>query len=186
MLDKFLPTRTVLYISVRHICISLPNFRGIPNSMRMLYKSVAYSLHRLRYAGIVHILGRMRLKCDDTRAETRLRLSAQRTSPFKSRGDQFSRLVAGELCTSACRVCTARASLCSAVTWRLLATHSIRQFPFTSPPVRHRVPSHFKRSLLLLQIFIMYRSYSTDGVGHRKYLWSATYILWLQSKWLFM
>jgi len=28
----------------------------------------------------------MRLKCDDTRAETRFRLSAKRTSPFKSAG----------------------------------------------------------------------------------------------------
>jgi hypothetical protein len=44
-------------------------------------------------------------------------------------GHQFSRLLAGELCTSACRVCTARASLCSAVMWRLLVTHSILLFP---------------------------------------------------------
>jgi len=45
------------------------------------------------------------------------------------RGRQFSRLLADVLCASACRVCTARASLCSAVMWRLLVTHSIRQFP---------------------------------------------------------
>jgi hypothetical protein len=32
------------------------------------------------------IFGRLRLKCDGTRAETRLRLSAKRTSPFKSAG----------------------------------------------------------------------------------------------------
>jgi hypothetical protein len=52
-------------------------------------------------------------------------------------GRQFSRLLAGELCTSACRVCTAhrstsvgiaRASLCFAVMWRLLATHSLLLF----------------------------------------------------------
>jgi hypothetical protein len=30
--------------------------------------------------------GRLRLKCDDTRAETRFRFSAKRTSPFKSAG----------------------------------------------------------------------------------------------------
>jgi hypothetical protein len=36
---------------------------------------------------------------------------------------------------------------CSEVVWRVLATHSISQFPFTSPPVRHRVPSHFNWSL---------------------------------------
>jgi hypothetical protein len=44
-------------------------------------------------------------------------------------GRQFSRLLAGELCISACRVCTARASLCSAVMWCLLVTHSILLFP---------------------------------------------------------
>jgi hypothetical protein len=33
-----------------------------------------------------NIEGRLRLKCDGTRAETRFRLSAKRTSPFKSAG----------------------------------------------------------------------------------------------------
>jgi hypothetical protein len=46
------------------------------------------------------------------------------------RGRYFNRLLAGELCTSACRVCTVRASLCSAVMWRLLATHCILLFLF--------------------------------------------------------
>jgi hypothetical protein len=32
------------------------------------------------------VLGRGQLKCDGTRAETRFRLSAKRTSPFKSAG----------------------------------------------------------------------------------------------------
>jgi hypothetical protein len=44
-------------------------------------------------------------------------------------GRQFSRLLAAEVCTSACRVCTGRASLCSAVMWRLLVTHSTLLFP---------------------------------------------------------
>jgi hypothetical protein len=50
-------------------------------------------------------------------------------------GRQLSRLLAAELCTSACWVCTARASPCSAVMWRLLVTHSICLFPlhFSSP-----------------------------------------------------
>ena len=40
------------------------------------------------------------MKCDGTCAETRFRLSAQRTSPFKSAGGgrQFSRLLAAEVC----------------------------------------------------------------------------------------
>jgi hypothetical protein len=52
-------------------------------------------------------------------------------------GRQFSRLLAGKLYTSACRVCIARASLCSAVTWRLLVTHSILLFAlhYTNPCV---------------------------------------------------
>jgi hypothetical protein len=33
--DKFLTTRTLLYVSVRHIFISLTSFLGIPNSMRI-------------------------------------------------------------------------------------------------------------------------------------------------------
>jgi hypothetical protein len=45
------------------------------------------------------------------------------------RGRQFSRLLAGEQCTSACWVCTSRASPCSAIMWRLLVTHSILLFP---------------------------------------------------------
>ena len=46
---------------------------------------------------------RLRLKCDGTRAETRFRLSAKRTNPFKSvgGGGQFSRLLAAEVCASA-------------------------------------------------------------------------------------
>jgi hypothetical protein len=48
-------------------------------------------------------------------------------------GRQFSGLLAGELYTSACRVCTARANLCSAVIWRLLVTHSILLFSLHFP-----------------------------------------------------
>jgi hypothetical protein len=54
------------------------------------------------------------------------------SSAFKGlnrEGRQFSRLQAGELYTSACRVYTARASLCSAVMWPLLVTHTILLFP---------------------------------------------------------
>jgi len=70
---------------------------------------------------------RLRLKCDGTRAETRFRLSAKRTSPFKSSGGpQFSRLLAAELCASAVVMLD---TPCSEVVGRVLATHCIRQFP---------------------------------------------------------
>jgi hypothetical protein len=35
---KYFPTRTLLYITARHILISFTSFMGIPNSMRILYK----------------------------------------------------------------------------------------------------------------------------------------------------
>jgi len=98
---------------------------------------------------------RLRLKCDGTIAETRFRLSAKRTSPFKSAGNQFSLLLAGELCTSACRVCTARVQACvlqSCDVYWLPTAFSC--FPFTSPPVRHRVPSHFNWTLLNYETFL--------------------------------
>ena len=73
----------------------------------------------------------LRLKCDGTRAETRFRLSAKRTSPFKSAGGrQFSRLLAAEVCPSAVVMLD---TPCSEVVWRVLATHSIRQFPLHFP-----------------------------------------------------
>ena len=47
-------------------------------------------------------MGRLRLKCDGTHAETRFRLLAKRASPFKSAGGrQFSRLLAAEVCALA-------------------------------------------------------------------------------------
>jgi hypothetical protein len=36
---------------------------------------------------------------------------------------------------------------CSEVVWRVLVTHSIRQFPLHFPSLRHRVPSHFNWTL---------------------------------------
>ena len=86
--------------------------------------------------------GRLRLKCDGTRAETRSRLSTKRTIPFKSAGGcQFSRLLAADVCPSAVVMLD---TPCSEVAWKVLATHSIRQFPLHLPS---RVPSHFNWTL---------------------------------------
>jgi hypothetical protein len=75
-------------------------------------------------------LGRSQLKCDGTCAETRFHLSAKRTSPFKTAGASFSRLLAAEVCVSAVIMLD---TTCSKVVWRVLATHSIRQFPLHFP-----------------------------------------------------
>jgi hypothetical protein len=67
------------------------------------------------------------------------------------RGRQFSRLLAGELCTSACRVCTARASLfCSHVTLTGYPLHSL-----VSPSLLHpcaTVCHHSSTGLYLLLV----------------------------------
>ena len=44
------------------------------------------SNYLIRTVYIYIYIGRLRLKCDGTRAETRFRLSAKGTSPFKSAG----------------------------------------------------------------------------------------------------
>jgi hypothetical protein len=80
---------------------------------------------------VAHIhCGRLCLKCDGTRAETRFRVSAKQTSPFKPAGwCQFSWLLAAEVCTSAVVMVVMLYTQFSEVVWRILATHSICQFP---------------------------------------------------------
>jgi hypothetical protein len=48
------------------------------------------------------------------------------------RGPQFSRLLAAEVCASAVVMLD---TPCSKVVWKVLATHSIRQFPFYFPSI---------------------------------------------------
>ena len=96
----------------------------------------------------LRICSRLRLKCDGTRAETRFRLSAKRTSPFKSaRGRQFSRLLAAEVCVSAVVMLD---TPCSEVVWRVLATHSIHQIPPSLPLPCVTVCHHISTGLYLL------------------------------------
>jgi hypothetical protein len=82
----------------------------------------------------------VRLKCDGTRAETRFRLSAKRTSPFKSVG-------ASVQSTSDSRDVRISGSNAGYTIFR----GSFASFPFTSPPLRHRVPSRFNWTLTGLQ-----------------------------------
>jgi len=73
---------------------------------------------------------RARLKCDATGAEIIFRLSAKRTSPFKPAGTSVHS-------TTGSRGVRISGSMldtpCSEVVWRVLATHSIRQFPLHFP-----------------------------------------------------
>jgi hypothetical protein len=88
---------------------------------------------------------RLRLICDGTRSETRFRLSAKRMSPFKYAG-------ASVHSTTGSRVVRISGSNAGYTMFRgsVKGTgyplHSPVS-PFTSPPVSHRVPSHFNWSL---------------------------------------
>jgi hypothetical protein len=105
-------------------------FTWTNNSCIMLTATLDSTIQRETHCFVSIV--RLRLKCDGTRAETRFRLPAKRTSPFKSAGGgrQFSRLPAAEVCASAVVMLEAA---CSEVVWRILATHSIRQFPLHFP-----------------------------------------------------
>jgi hypothetical protein len=68
-------TQNVVMSQQGHKMLSVHNMfllRSLHNKRNYLYRTFA--------AGI------LRLKCDGTRAETRFRISAKRTSPFKSSG----------------------------------------------------------------------------------------------------
>jgi hypothetical protein len=72
----------------------------------------------------------LRLKCDGRRAETRFRLSAKRTSPFKSAGASVQSTTGSRgvrISGSNYGYTIFRGSV------RVLATHSIRQFPLHFP-----------------------------------------------------
>ena len=89
--------------------------------------------------------GRGRLKCDGTRAETRFRLSAKRTSSFKSAG-------ASAQSTTGSRGVHISGRNAGYTMFR--GSVKSTDYPLHSPvfpslplPVRHRVPSHFNWTL---------------------------------------
>ena len=87
---------------------------------------------------------RLHMKCDGTRAETRFCLSAKRTSPFKSAG-------ASVQSTTGSRGVRISGNNVGYTMFRGSEGYWLptpfASFPFTSPPVRHRVPSRFNWTL---------------------------------------
>jgi hypothetical protein len=61
-------------------------FSHIPTALPWLPSCFVTDLREQANSDFSFPLCRLRLKCDGTRAETRFRLSAKRTSPFKSTG----------------------------------------------------------------------------------------------------
>jgi len=84
------------------------------------------------------------LKCDGTRAETRFRLSAKRTSPFKSTGAS----VQSKTGSRGVRISGSNAGYTmSRKCEEYWPPTPFASFPFTSLLKRQRVPSHFSWTL---------------------------------------
>jgi hypothetical protein len=86
---------------------------------------------------------RLRLKCNVTRAETRFRLSAKQTSPFKSAGASVQSTTGSR----GVRISDSNAGYTmfqSSVTGTGYPIHS--PVSPSLPPVSHRVPSRFNRT----------------------------------------
>ena len=96
---------------------------------------------------------KMRLKCDGTRAETRFRLSAKRRVHLNRPVGVSSVNYWQPRCAPSAVVMLD--TPCSEVVWRVLANHSIRQFPLhfstrASPcAITHRLDSNFSHEASL-------------------------------------
>ena len=87
-------------------------------------------------------------------------------------GRQFSRLLVAEVCASALVMLdTPR----SDVAWEYWLPTPFASFPFTFPPVRHRVPPGSERSLLLrvhqFSSLVNSHARTTHGSAHSHYYW---------------
>jgi hypothetical protein len=95
-------------------------------------------------ASVLPTSSRMRLKCDGTRAETRSRLSTQRTSPFKSAGASVQSTTGSRAVHISLQglYCSCKPVLQSCDAYWLPTALSC--FPFTSPPcvtACHHIPN---------------------------------------------
>ena len=94
-----------------------------------------------------------RAERDGTRAETRIRLSPKRTSPFKSVGASVQPTTGSR----GVRISSSNGSNAEQNTfWGKVELHWLPTpfacFPFTSPPVRHRVPPGSERALNAFEV----------------------------------
>jgi hypothetical protein len=96
----------------------------------------AWLSHQLRRS-------RLRLICDGTRAETRFRLSAKRTSPFKSAGASVQSATGSQVV----RISSSNAGY-TMFRGRVKGTgYPLHSLVSPSLPMHHHVPSHFNWTL---------------------------------------
>ena len=78
--------RYALSPCIKQTCLAFKGLNGFFCGSSIQEGKAPPSIPMLRYAKYKHMYGRLRLKCDGTRAETRFRLSVKRTSLFQSAG----------------------------------------------------------------------------------------------------
>jgi hypothetical protein len=149
----------------------------------------------------------LHLKCDDTCAETRIRLTAvemwwhmrrnqnsfyciwnvmahaeepdfvfwwNRRVHLNQHGCQFSRLLAAEMCASAVVMVD---TPCYKVVWRVLATHSIHQFPLHFPSCASPCAITFQLESAIMPVHMGFLSVRTPMFGaavKRRYCMSTS------------
>jgi hypothetical protein len=101
------------------------SYVSVPQILTVFFSYIMF-IQRKR-PNIGHITDIMRLKCDGTCAETRFRLSPKRTSPFKSAGASVQSTTGSR----GVRISGSNAgyTMFRGSSVRVLATHSISQFP---------------------------------------------------------
>ena len=110
---------------------------------------------------------RLRLKCDGTHAETTFRLSAKRTSPFKSTGASVQSTTGSQ----GVRISGSNAGYTmfrGSVKGTGYPLHSSVS-PFTPHPMRHRVSSHFNRTLPTVSL---HKKLSMSTVMHLLFIYT--------------
>ena len=115
---------------------------------RNSYFSACYILHIFKNGDESHVVELVRnLMAHAQKPGFVFRLNGR--VHLNRRGSQFSRLVAAEVCVSALVMLDTPSS---EVVWEYWLLTPFASFPFTSPPVRHRVPSHSERSITLIRV----------------------------------
>ena len=116
---------------------------------------------------------RLRVKCDGTRADTIFLLLAKRTSPFKSAGASVQSTTGSRgVCISGSN---AGYTIFPGSEGYWLPT-PFASFPFTSPPVRHRVPSGFNWTLPINHIVLEYLVLTEKNfISNGNSMWDVTW-----------
>ena len=102
-------------------------------------------------------LGRARAEPDGTRAETTFRLSLKRTSPFKSAGESVQSTASSRgvrISVSNAGYTTLRGRV------RVLATHSIRQFPLHFPSRASPCATTFRTQFTIYNLYCALKTIS--------------------------